>query len=160
MIKRLHRARHKSAAELQITAFLNLMVVLVPFLLITATFSQLAILELNLPDPSLEQSEQEPPERSLTIVVRESGLTVLDAAGPIRAFPMHNGAHDLTGLGELLVSIKRRTPGEEKVTLLLEPDIAYDTLIQLMDTVRVQPGERVDMFPLISIGDAPRESGS
>ena len=41
--------RHKEVVELNITAFMNLMVVLVPFLLITAVFSQVAILDLNLP---------------------------------------------------------------------------------------------------------------
>ena len=47
------RLRHRRPeAELNITAFMNLMVILVPFLLITAVFSQVAILELNLPTSS------------------------------------------------------------------------------------------------------------
>ena len=46
--------RHIETAELNITAFMNLMVILVPFLLITAVFSRLAILELNLPASSTE----------------------------------------------------------------------------------------------------------
>ncbi|NIO40724.1 MAG: biopolymer transporter ExbD, partial [Burkholderiales bacterium] len=36
-------------AELDITAFMNLMVVLVPFLLITAVFSRMTVLDLTLP---------------------------------------------------------------------------------------------------------------
>jgi biopolymer transport protein ExbD len=44
-----HRRHNHDTAELNITAFMNLMVILVPFLLITAVFSRLAILELNLP---------------------------------------------------------------------------------------------------------------
>ena len=40
------------STELNITAFMNLMVILVPFLLITAVFSRLAVLELNLPGSS------------------------------------------------------------------------------------------------------------
>ena len=43
------RRSHLETPELNITAFMNLMVVLVPFLLISAVFSQLTILELNLP---------------------------------------------------------------------------------------------------------------
>ena len=39
------RSTNEDTAELNITAFLNLMVILVPFLLITAVFSRLAILE-------------------------------------------------------------------------------------------------------------------
>ena len=40
-----YRRRHKEAPELEMTTFLNLMVVLVPFLLITAVFSRIAISE-------------------------------------------------------------------------------------------------------------------
>ena len=49
MMRRSRHRRNKEPAELQITAFMNLMVVLVPFLLITAVFSQMAVLDLNLP---------------------------------------------------------------------------------------------------------------
>jgi biopolymer transport protein ExbD len=49
--RRLRTRRSKDPADLDITAFMNLMVVLVPFLLITAVFSRLAVLELNLPAP-------------------------------------------------------------------------------------------------------------
>ena len=50
MPRRTHRRKHP-AAELNITAFMNLMVVLVPFLLMTAVFSHITILDLNLPPP-------------------------------------------------------------------------------------------------------------
>ena len=46
-------------------------------------------------------------------------------------------------------------------TILLEPDVPYDVLVQVMDAVRlfedVQDGEPVqaELFPEISIGDAP-----
>ncbi len=48
MIRRKH-GKSKEAPELDITAFLNLMVVLVPFLLVSAVFSRITILELNMP---------------------------------------------------------------------------------------------------------------
>ena len=45
-----YKRRTKSDAhEIDVTTFLNLMVVLVPFLLITAVFSRLTIVELDLP---------------------------------------------------------------------------------------------------------------
>ena len=46
--------RNVETAELNITAFMNLKVILVPFLLITAVFSRLEVLELNLPGTSTE----------------------------------------------------------------------------------------------------------
>ena len=50
MARRHHyKRRTKPTYDIDITTFLNLMVVLVPFLLITAVFSRLTIVELNLP---------------------------------------------------------------------------------------------------------------
>ena len=43
------RRRSQDPGDINITAFMNLMVILVPFLLITAVFSRITILELNLP---------------------------------------------------------------------------------------------------------------
>ena len=68
---RRHRKRHKEAAEINITAFMNLMVILVLFLLITAVFSRLAVLELNLPTSQGEQNEETPQEMMLEITVRD-----------------------------------------------------------------------------------------
>ncbi|MFC6978348.1 ExbD/TolR family protein [Microbulbifer taiwanensis] len=48
-MRRRRQGRNKEAPELDITAFLNLMVVLVPFLLVSAVFSRVTILELNMP---------------------------------------------------------------------------------------------------------------
>ncbi|MCH7773164.1 MAG: biopolymer transporter ExbD, partial [Bacteroidetes bacterium] len=57
MSRRLNRRRHP-AVELNITAFMNLMVVLVPFLLITAVFTHVTVLDLNLPPPGAKEVKQ------------------------------------------------------------------------------------------------------
>ena len=60
-----------------------------------------------------------------------------------------------------MVEIKTRFPDEKSITLLLEPSIDYKTLITTMDHVRsadivqVTTVETVELFPDISIGDAP-----
>lgn len=156
MFTRLRKARRLTPAEMQITAFMNLMVVLVPFLLITAVFTQISIQELDLPDTQAAAPEQR--EQQLTVVIRSAGLEVYDARGPLQRFPKNGADYDLKALGELLAGVKQRLPQENRITLLLEPQIPYDALIQVMDTVRYnpqpQPGGSRDMFPLVSIGDA------
>ena len=60
-----------------------------------------------------------------------------------------------------LAEIKPRYPQKTDAAILLEPDISYDTVVQVMDRVRVEERvdgdsvERFDLFPDISIGDAP-----
>lgn len=145
---------------MNITAFMNLMVILVPFLLITAVFSRLAILELDLPSPSSEPSEEDPQQR-LTIIVREDSITVSNRDGVIKPIPKVAGAYNLQALTDLMVLVKNKIPAETSATLLLEPDIEYDTVIQVMDAVRVAKSEQTgdskdrELFPAIALGDAP-----
>jgi biopolymer transport protein ExbD len=156
------RHRHREAPELAITAFMNLMVVLVPFLLITAVFSRMTILELNLPSSS--QAVPETPQAiNLEIVVRRSTIEVADrGTGLLRAFPDTDKGRDYEGLTAFLVEkIKPSFPDLIAATILVEPDIPYDTVVQVMDLTRVRTvteGSRtyqLELFPDISIGDAP-----
>lgn len=141
------------------TTFMNLMVVLVPFLLISAVFSRIAIVELDL--PSAKGAPPDAPTFRVEVVVRDAGLEIMDGAQVIAAIPKVNGAYDLSKLSEYLVAVKREYPDKEDASVLLEPDIQYDNLIQVMDTVRsveMHDGaatERADLFTAISIGDAP-----
>ena len=50
-----NRRLRKSVAALEITAFINLIVVLVPFLLSTAVFTRLSVVELKLPQAASEK---------------------------------------------------------------------------------------------------------
>ena len=161
MNRRRHKKRLREAAELDITAFMNLMVVLVPFLLITAVFSRMAVLELNLPGENSEPPQEEA-SLQLEIIVRDGRIEVGDRdSGRAAVFASKDDEYDLEALGDYLQQVKARYPDKLDATLLLEPDVSYDSLIQVMDTVRVVQqvqNERfvmAELFPDISIGDAP-----
>lgn len=161
MKTRLRRKRRPEAAELNITAFMNLMVVLVPFLLVMAVFSRMAILELSLPQASAAASEE--PPLQLEVVVRQDRLVVSDHAGGLRReLPNRDGDYDLESLSALLQQLKARAPDTVTATLLLEPDLIYEQLVRVMDTVRVVPVQQdeqiiqAELFPEVSIGDAPQ----
>ena len=141
------------------TTFLNLMVVLVPFLLITAVFSRITIVELDLPSAT-GPAPTEPTFR-VEVVVREAGIEIMDGAQVIAAIPKVDGQYDLEKLSGYLTQIKREYPAKEDASVLLEPDIEYDHLIDVMDAVRsteLRQGDavtRAALFTAISIGDAP-----
>jgi biopolymer transport protein ExbD len=161
-MRRRFRNRHRQdPVELNITAFMNLMVILVPFLLITAVFSRMAILELNLPTAETVVKEEEP-EFALEVIVRTDSIQVGDRnAGVLNQLPVVDGKYDLDGLNNYLKRVKANFPDQLAVTLLLESDVDYEVLIQVMDATRTykieEPGEfkRAELFPEISIGDAP-----
>lgn len=155
-----YRRRQREDSELQVTTFMNLMVVLVPFLLITAVFSRLAIAELDLPSAMSKALDLSPIFR-IEIVVRKGGIEVMDGAKVVAAFPKTGDAYDLSKLSEYLAGVKSQFPEKEDASVLLEPDVPYDNLIQVMDAVRsVEKHDggqktRTDLFTSISIGDAP-----
>ena len=159
-----HRQRHKGVQELNITAFMNLMVVLTPFLLITAVFSRLAILELNLPAGQSQVVVDEPPQFQLEITVRDSGIEIGDrATGALNRIDKTGEDYRLDELSAYLARIKQQFPDKTDATLLLEPEVPYELLVAVMDRVRVaesrDPADnrliKSDLFPEVSIGDAP-----
>jgi biopolymer transport protein ExbD len=159
--------RNVDTAELNITAFMNLMVILVPFLLITAVFSRLAILELNLPGSSTETANPQELVFQLEVIVREGRIEVGDRnIGALGIYPNTVDGYDYEALSAKLSEIKQSYPEKTEAAILLESNIAYDTLIQVMDRVRIQEkieGQRIlrsDLFPDISIGDAPIVDGA
>lgn len=158
MLARMRRVRRQEVQELNITAFLNLMVALIPFLLITAVFTQLTIKELDLPDTSRTQQPSEEVKRGLSVIVRSGGLTLVKDGDVMQSWAKTEG-HNYAALGQALAEIKQNNPAEDRISLLMEPGISYDVLVQVMDTVHYLPaagqGVLVDMFPQISVGDAP-----
>ena len=159
--------RNVETAELNITAFMNLMVILVPFLLITAVFSRLAILELNLPGSSTEPANPQELVFQLEVIVREGRIEVGDRnIGALGVYPNTAAGYDYEALSAKLSAIKKSYPDKTDASILLESNIAYDTLVQVMDRVRIEEkveGQRIlrnDLFPDISIGDAPVVDGA
>jgi len=163
MARRHHyRLRNKQPLELDVTTFLNLMVVLVPFLLITAVFSRITIVELTLPSSSGGSAAQ-PAAFRVEVIVRETGLEISNGTAVIAAIPKVEDEYDFETLATYIMSLKRDYADLEAASVLLEKDIPYDYLIQTMDVVRsaevlAENGEeyiRVALFPNISIGEAP-----
>ena len=160
--KRVRRAR-RSTPELDVTAFLNLMVVLIPFLLLSAAFSQFSILELNLPSDSKSQASKDQKKvRNFEVIVRKDRLIVADTIGGVlKVIKKVNGKHDFTALSDILVKLKARFPEKKNISILLESKIEYELLVKAMDTVRevkvveVASVVKKELFPLIAIGDAP-----
>ncbi len=161
-MKLVKKKRVQEVVELNITAFLNLMVILVPFLLITAVFSRITILELNLPPKDAKPEQQQKIKLQLELVIRPDSFEIRDATlGRIKYLERQQDQTNWQVFSDVLIEIKSRFPEEDAITLLLDPKVNYKTLIQVMDHVRsadviqFTEVETVELFPNISIGDAP-----
>lgn len=161
-MKLARRKMVKDVVELNITAFLNLMVILVPFLLITAVFSRITILELNLPPKNAKTVQEDQVKLQLQLVIRPESFEVRDNnLGRIKYLPRDTLQTDWRDFTQLLIDIKSRFPDEKSITLLIGRQVNYKTIIEAMDrvssaeVVNITDVEVVELFPNISIGDAP-----
>jgi biopolymer transport protein ExbD len=173
--------RMRKPTELLLVPMIDIFTVLVTFLLMTAVFSRITIVELDL--PSAASAAPSAPVLRLEVIVRKQGLELSNGSAPIAAIPKLEGKYDLKTLSELALSLKRDHPDANDASVLLEPDIAYDDLIQVMDAIRSaevpsapDPGAvgpepqgpqtdastprdakptRVALFTDIAVGDAP-----
>ncbi len=162
-----HRAEEK-LPPLNIIPVMNLMIILIPSLLLMASFVQLAVINVAAPqigtgDPSEREDEDEEERLNLTITVTDRGFTISgsgatlpgegEESGPtIPTTPA--GEYDYEALTRQLVELKDNFPEEEQVIINAEDDIKYDILINVMDASRELDGRLLFHQVVLSAGIA------
>jgi biopolymer transport protein TolR len=154
--------------ELNIVPFLDIVVNIIMFLLMTLTtvafFSQV---EAALPEyrkGGIGKRASETEALNLNVTVTRAGVIVsgsggklargcaTTAPGKVITVPADmNGEHDWTGLTNCVQRVKEQFEDETRVTLSADPEVPYEDLVAAMDAVR---GNENDLFPdvLLSAG--------
>jgi biopolymer transport protein ExbD len=155
-------------AELDITSFMNLMIVLVPVLLLSLVFSQVRILNLQLLVTAQTKNEKVIDEpKVLELIISNAGFELNYPSGiTLKKFDKTVQGYDFVLLSKYLQDLKltfqQKDIKKNDILILLTPDIEYQTIVSAMDTVRsfktVVAANLVDaeLFPQISLGDAPK----
>lgn len=160
MVRRNHARYHQGRDDLNIVPMIDMMVILVFFLIFTAVFSKTNILQLNLPANASAPLDL-PKGLKLEVIIRPNDLVINDRnSGPLKLLENTAGGYDLDGLSEFMRRVKSQYPQMTDATILPGPNVSYDTLVQVMDAVRVYqlpkpPYSKAELFPDISIADAP-----
>jgi biopolymer transport protein ExbD len=161
MARRNHARYHHGRDDLNIVPMIDMMVILVFFLIFTAVFSKTNVLQLNLPANASAAPLDLPKGLKLEVIIRPDDLVVNDRnSGPLKVLNNTPAGYDLDGLSEYMRQVKATYPQMTDATVLPGPNVSYDTLVQVMDTVRVYqlpvaPFSMAELFPDIAIGDAP-----
>ena len=161
LVRRNHARYHQGRDDLNIVPMIDMMVILVFFLIFTAVFSKTNILQLNLPANASAAPLDLPKGLKLEVIIRPDDLVVNDRnSGPLKVLDNTPNGYDLDGLSEYMRRVKATYPQMTDATVLPGPNVSYDTLVQVMDTVRVYqlpvaPFSKAELFPDIAIGDAP-----
>ncbi|EAT11064.1 biopolymer transporter ExbD [Bermanella marisrubri] len=152
-------------ADIDVTSFMNLMIVLVPVLLMSMTFTKVTVMEINLPELSGGASAADLDQSQLEVMVTKDKLDVYFPAGSLvkSIEPLENGQHDFATLSQVLRSIKDKVSDKKDAVILSSKDLEYQTLISTMDTVKSYQTvvaaslAEVELFPQISLGDASKK---
>lgn len=151
-------------ADIDVTSFMNLMIVLVPVLLMSMTFTKVTVMEINLPELSGGAAGNDMSQSQLEVVVKKSGISVYFPAGSlVKKIPLtEDEQHDFNTLSLVLREIKNRVSEKRDAVILSSKDLEYQTLINTMDTVKSYQTvvsaslAQVELFPQISLGDATK----
>lgn len=159
--------RHNStdAAELDVTSFMNLMIVLVPVLLITLTFTQVTVLDIQLPELTGGTAASEASQSQLVVRIEDDGFNVFYPDDVlIQEIPLaehdEGQVHDYLQLSRVMQEVKQQLNEHRSILLLSEPQVDYQSLVSTMDAVRsyrtvlAASVVEIELFPEISLGDA------
>lgn len=152
-------------ADIDVTSFMNLMIVLVPVLLMSMTFTKISVMEINLPELGGGSSASSMDQSQLEIMVRKTGMQVYFPSGSlVKDIPLLvDGKQDFQTLSLVMREIKKRVADKQDALILLTKDLEYQTLLNTMDTVKsyqtvvVADLAEVELFPQISLGDINKD---
>lgn len=158
-------------ADIDVTSFMNLMIVLVPVLLMSMTFTKVTVMEINLPELTGGASSSSLSQSQLEIVLRPSGFEVFFPSGSlVKRIPLveaddgQGKTLDFDTLSLVLQEVKKRVSDKKDVVIMSSKDVEYQALISTMDTAKSYQTVvaanlvEVELFPQISLGDANKTS--
>lgn len=159
------KRRHHESKELELTTLLNIMVVLVSSLLLSAVFSKITIQELNMPPQGGGGAPDTKPQVTIEVILRKDAIEISDGKTVTDTIPKAGDQYDVTQLSQKLKLLKDRDVEKKDAVLLVEPDIDYAGMINVMDAMKFArvissvDGEShpltITLFPNVTVGDAP-----
>ena len=143
-----------SSPDFTSAPIMSLVSVLIPVLLMSASFVELGVIESNLPGfcgCGGIVEEKQPPPLNLQVYVHEWGLEVSGEDEELFGRVAIQGEDELEELDALLDDLKSRHPHEGRVVIVPDSRVRYDRLITVMDVSRGSGGDRFP-WPVIAGG--------
>jgi biopolymer transport protein ExbD len=134
------RTEWPSGSDLNITPVMNLFVCLIPFLLISAVFVQLSVIETNAPSRTSRAGAAD--TTLVMVVITNRGFTVTGTGAAFRnsqaaaEIPKKGEEYDYATLTQMLTQFKKNDDKAQDVLLMTEPTVEYRVIIGVMDAAR------------------------
>lgn len=137
--------------DLNLVPFIDLMSVLITFLLISAVWTQVSMIQLGASFAAIKDDSPDikvPPLEDLVLKLelKPSGY-ILYVGKDVRSIPLVNNEYDKATLLADLSKIKEMYPDKEGIYLSVDESIIYDHVITLMDV-----GLKAGFIPQLTVG--------
>ncbi|MBC8181653.1 biopolymer transporter ExbD [candidate division KSB1 bacterium] len=138
--KSIGRERRIKDVDVNIIPVMNIFLLLIPFLLLTAAFVRLAIVEISLPTLGKNRAKQvqETPKNLVAILlsVKETGFQLKSPGFIFKPVNKINNQYNYDIIVEQLKQIKNKHPHAEDIFIAPEAKVKYDIIIKVMDRCR------------------------
>lgn len=165
------RSVEEQFEEINIMPLMNIIMLLIPFLIMSAEFIRLGVINVSAPKMNTGEPQQSEPEKdkkkplNLTISVTSRGFTLITRGSkisqgcdmspqamqdPQKKLPTIRKIeekYDYKQLQECLHKIKKLFPDERRVIIMSEPKIQYNVVVEIMDHSREKDVGKSDLFP-------------
>lgn len=130
-------------SDIELTPMMNVLVILVPFMVTMAVFTQIAAINFSLP-PAMAEGEGEAPQDKpeeqqtldISIAMTDAGFTVTGTGQVMPLIPKRGDKYDLAALDKVLRAVKMRYPQQEDLVLIIEEEVVYQDIVGVMDLCR------------------------
>lgn len=133
--------KRKAAKDIDVNILpvMNIFLLLIPFLLLTAVFVRLAVIELSLPTLGKGEGPPQYDQEKLVLIIlaiRENGFQLKSLGFKFDPIDNTNGQYNYTLLVNQLKEIKLQHPQAEDIIISPEAHVKYDIIIKVMDRCR------------------------
>ena len=141
VMKRTAKATKKDIEtfDLDITPMMNIFMILIPFLVSMAVFTQIAVVEFSLPPaqtPGAAGADEQTKELDISVVVTPTGFQIVGTGRKLDMMPKVQGEYQFEQLRALLKAIKFQYPSQKSVVLVFDGEVLYDDIVKFMDICR------------------------
>ena len=141
------KKKDEADEELNLTPIMNLFVVMIPFLLFSATFYQVSIINASVPTIAEGALEAGQSEKVMNVILQMGSngyelmgngeqVTLQELESVRKAIPKRQNTFDVQALNGVLAQVKWRFPKGKTLILVPEKNISYEHIVATMDAAR------------------------
>lgn len=123
--------------DVNLVPFIDLMSVLIVFMLLTAVWTQISMIQLGSSIYSKRQEDEQiakQEDKELRLDIRKNGYN-LNFAGKAFNLPKKQELYDVEGLRKLLLKIKDQNPDQTAAQIMVTEDLKFEVFIEGMDVL-------------------------